>query len=75
METVQAIVLQLWSTGAIDDGHLVMGLLLEVRPNGKPAYQVKTTAVVAHSTKPSLETGQVIRVKIDPKDPTRVTLK
>ncbi len=74
METAQAIVLQLWSTGATDDGHLVMGLLLEVRPNGKPAYQVKTTAVAARHTNSSLETGQVVQVKIDPKDPTRVIL-
>ncbi len=74
MKTTQAIVLQSWSAGATDDGHMVVGLLLEVRPDGKPAYQVKTTAVVARNTNSSLETGQVVQVKIDPKDPTRVIL-
>jgi hypothetical protein len=74
METAPAIVLQSWNTGATDDGHLVMGLLLEVRPAAKPAYQVKTTAIVAIGGDPPLITGQVVQVKIDSKDPARVIL-
>lgn len=73
-EPAQATVLQLWDTGMKLNDNPQVGLLLEVRPANRQAYQVETKCFVSFLKLPQVQPGAIVHVKVDPADPTRVAL-
>lgn len=72
METAQAIILQIWKTNERIEGNTAVGLLLEIRPPNRHAYQASITALTYDHH--GFQTGQIIEIEIDPNNPTQVTL-
>ena len=73
-EPAQATVLQLWDTGVSLNDNPQVGLLLEVRPQHRPAYQVQTKSFISRLKVSQVQTGAVVAVKVDPTDPAKVAL-
>jgi hypothetical protein len=73
-EPAQATVLQLWDTGVSLNDNPQVGLLLEVRPQNRPAYQVQTKSFISRLKVSQVQTGAVVAVKVDPTDPAKVAL-
>jgi hypothetical protein len=73
-EPAQATVLQLWDTGVSLNDNPQVGLLLEVRPQNRPAYQVQTKSFISRLKVSQVQTGAVAAVKVDPTDPAKVAL-
>jgi hypothetical protein len=73
-EPAKATVLKAWDTGVTVNMNPRIGLLLEVRPQGRAAYQTETTAVVSRLQAAWYVPGQVVDVRFDAKKPTRVAL-
>jgi hypothetical protein len=73
-EPAQATVLQLWDTGVSLNDNPQVGLLLEVRPQNRPAYQVQTKSFISRLKVSQVQTGAVVAVKVDPADPAKVAL-
>jgi hypothetical protein len=73
-EPAQATVLQLWDTGVSLNDNPQVGLLLEVRPQNRPAYQVQTKSFISRLKVAQVQTGAVVAVKVDPADPAKVAL-
>ena len=73
-EPAQATVLQLWDTGVSLNDNPQVGLLLEVRPQHRPAYQVQTKSFISRLKVSQVQTGAVLAVKVDPTDPAKVAL-
>ncbi len=70
----QAKVLKIWDTGITVNNDLVVGFLLEVRPEDGPAHQAETKALISRLDIPQIQPGAVLPVKFDPDDPGRVAL-
>ncbi len=73
-ETAQATVVQMWDTGVTINDNPRVGLLLEVHPANRPAYQVKTAQVVSRLQTSMYQPGQTLEVKIDPADQKKVAI-
>jgi hypothetical protein len=73
-EPAQATVLQLWDTGVSLNDNPQVGLLLEVRPQNRPAYQVQTKSFISRLKVSQVQTGALVAVKVDPTDPAKVAL-
>lgn len=72
--SADATILEIWDTGISVNENPVVGLLLEVRPADRPAYQAKTKALVSRVHIPMVQPGLVVPVWLDPADPARVSL-
>jgi len=73
-ETAQATVLQIWDTGVTINDNPRVGLLLEVHPANRPAYQVKTAQVVSRLQTSMYQPGQTLEVKVDPADQKKIAI-
>ncbi len=49
-------------------------LQLEIRPEGKPAYQAHVTTYISMFEAQKYQPGSIIRVKVDPVDPQKVVI-
>jgi hypothetical protein len=71
----QAEVLSLWDTGITVNQDPVIGLKVEVRPADRPPYQATIAkSLVSRLDVPRFQPGQVIAVRFDPRDPSRVAI-
>ena len=70
----QATILRMWDTGTTVNDNPLVGLLLEVRPQDRPAYQAQTQSLVSRLKIPLVQTGATVPVRFDPADPTKVAL-
>jgi hypothetical protein len=73
-EAAQATVLRLWDTGVKLNDNPQVGLVLEVRPTSRPAYQVETKCFVSLIKLAQVQPGALVNVKFDPMDPNKVAL-
>ena len=73
-EPAQATVLQLWDTGVSLNDNPQVGLLLEVHPHDRPAYQVQIKSFISRLKVAQVQTGAVVAVKVDPTNPAKVAL-
>jgi hypothetical protein len=70
----QATILNMWDTGVTLNDNPQVGLLLEIHPAGAPPYQVQTKSLVSRLKIPMVQIGNVVPVKYDPSDPSKVVL-
>lgn len=73
-EAAEAKILRMWDTGSSFNNNPKLGLELEVSPPGRDAYQIYTYSVVSRVKLSQVQTGNIVAVKIDPLDKTRVAL-
>ncbi|MCL4870790.1 MAG: hypothetical protein KJ063_17665 [Anaerolineae bacterium] len=70
----QARVLQLADTGVRLNDNPQVKLLLEVQPMGQPPYQVEVNSFVSMLKLAQIQPGQIVNVRYDPADPSKVAL-
>lgn len=68
---VQAMPLNVFVNGS----NPAMTFVLEVQPEGQPAFQAQVTGVIAERSVPKYQPGKAVHVKFDPHDHTRVSLE
>ena len=74
-EEAEATILKVTDTGVtVNNIYPVVKVLLEVRPQGRPPYQVETRMVVNRVDIPQVQPGTVVPVKIDPRSKKRVAI-
>ena len=74
-ERADAVVVQIWDTGITMNNDPVVGLLVEVHPADRPAYQTKIPkSLISRVHIPQVQPGSRIAVRIDPTDPNHVAL-
>ncbi len=74
-EPAEATILQVTDTGVtMNNIYPVVKVLLEVRPQGRPPYQVETRMTVNRVDIPQVQPGTVVPVKIDPRSQKRVAV-
>ncbi len=74
-EPAEATILAVTDTGVtVNRIYPVVKLLLEVRPQGRPPYQVETKMMLNRMDIPQIQSGKVVPVKIDPRRPQRVAI-
>lgn len=71
-EPAEATITRSWTTGVRVNNRFGVGLELEVRRPGYPAYPVQGRALVSILDAAKFQTGAVIRVTVDPERPERV---
>jgi hypothetical protein len=70
-----AEILSLWDTGITLNQDPVVGLKVQVRPKeGAPYEAVIRKSLVSRLDLPRFQPGQIIRVRVDPKDRSRVAI-
>lgn len=69
-----ATVVKIWDTGMTVNDDPVVGFLLEVRPEDRPAYQAQTKMLISRLAIPQIQPGAVVTVRYDPVEPSRVSL-
>ena len=67
-------VLKIWETGVRVNDNPVVGFLLEVHAEGIEPYEAETKALISILWIPRIQPGEVLPVKYDPDDPSRVAL-
>jgi hypothetical protein len=70
----QARILQLGETGMYVNNQPAVDILMEVQPHDRPPYQVQTRMVVSMIRLASIQPGNIVPVKYDPNDPTKVAI-
>jgi hypothetical protein len=71
----EAEVLSLWDTGITVNHDPVIGLRVEVRPVDGPPYQATIAkSLVSRLDVPRFQPGQVVPVRVDPRNPARVAI-
>lgn len=70
----QARILQLGETGMYVNNNPAIDILLEVHPQDRPPYQVQTRMIVSMIRLPSIQPGNIVPVRYDPADPTKVAI-
>jgi hypothetical protein len=71
----RATILKIWDTGMTVDDDPVVGLQVEVRPDGHPPYIATITkALISRIDVPQFQPEKVIPVRVDPKDPQHVAI-
>ncbi|MCL4506258.1 MAG: hypothetical protein M1434_15450 [Chloroflexi bacterium] len=73
-ETAQATILNMWDTGVSINDNPRIGMLLEVRPANRPAFQVEIKQVVSRVQTAQYQPGQMLEVKYDPNDTKKVVI-
>ena len=74
-ESAPAVVLKVWQTGTVmNEINPQIGMLLEVRPTSKPAFQAETKMFVSMVQIPQFQPVAVLQVKYDPQNPTKVAV-
>jgi len=73
-EQAQAKIIRIWDTGMTVNDDPVVGFLLEVYPEGQPAYQAKTKLRISRLDIPRIQPGLIVPVRVDPNDHRRVAL-
>ena len=74
-EPAEATILKVTDTGVtMNNIYPVVKVLLEVRPQGRPPYQVETRMILSRVDIPQVQPGTVVPVKIDPRSPKRVAV-
>ncbi|MFO1518411.1 MAG: hypothetical protein U1F57_01905 [bacterium] len=74
-EPAQATILQLWDTGVTLNQNPQIGLLLEVRPMTRPAYQAQTKMFISRLQTSMFQPGMVLNVRFDPNNPSKVAVE
>jgi hypothetical protein len=69
-----ATVVQIWDTGVTVNDDPVVGFVLDVKPEGQPAFQAKTKALISRLAIPRIQPGAELRVMYDPNDHAQVAL-
>ena len=62
----QATILKMWDTGTTVNDNPLVGLLLEVGPQDRPACQVQPLRLVSRLKIPLVQTGATVPVQFDP---------
>jgi hypothetical protein len=71
----QAVILKAFELGInVSKAGPVMQFLLEVKPEGRDAFQASTMGVIKEASVPKYQAGKTITVKYDPDDISRVAL-
>ncbi len=71
----EAEILSLWDTGITVNEDPVIGLKVRVRPaSGAPYEATIAKSLVSRLDVPRFQPGQVIPVRVDPRDPARVAV-
>ena len=74
-ESAPAVILKVWQTGTVmNETNPQIGILLEVRPTNRPAFQAETKMFVSMLQVPQFQPGAVVQVKYDPQNPTKVAV-
>lgn len=74
-ERADAVVVQIWDTGITVNDDPVVGLLVEVHPADRPAYQTKIPkSLVSRVHIPQVQPGSRVAVRIDPANRDHVAL-
>ena len=74
-ESAPAVILKSWQTGTVMNNiNPQIGLLIEVRPANRPAYQAETKMFIPMMQIPQFQPGAVLQVKYDPKEPRKVAV-
>ncbi len=58
----------------VNGNNPAMSFVLEVRPEGQPAFQAQVSGVIGEAAVPNYQPGKTIYVKYDPADHSRVSL-
>jgi|GEM_PF-240589 len=58
----------------VNGNNPAMTFVLEVYPEGEPAFQAQTTGVIAEASVPKYQPGMEVYVKFDPADKSRISL-
>jgi hypothetical protein len=70
-----AVIQKVWETGTVmNETNPQIGILLEVRPANKPAYQAETKMFISMLQVPQFQPGAVVQVKYDPQNPAKVAV-
>ncbi len=72
--SAQAKILEIADSGWTINEDPVIWFVLEVYPEGQAPYQARTKIVISRVHVPQFQPGAVVSVRIDPKDPDRVSL-
>jgi len=73
--SAQAVILKVWETGTVmNETNPQIGMLLEVRPANRPAFQAETKMFISMIQIPQFQPGAVVGVKYDPNDPRKVAV-
>jgi len=71
----RATILDIWDTGITVNNDPVIGLRIEVTPDGGPPYIATIKkALISRLDVPQFQPERVIPVRVDPKDPQRVAI-
>jgi len=74
-EPAEATILEVRDTGmTVNEIYPVVKVLLEVRPQGRPAYQAETQMMINRMDIPQVQPGLVVPVKFDPRNPRHVAV-
>jgi hypothetical protein len=73
-EPAKAEILKIWDTGMTVNNDPVVGFDLQVRPEGKPSYDTQTKLRIPRLSISQVQPGTVVPVRIDRRNPTRVSL-
>ena len=67
-------VLKIWETGVRINNNPVVGFLLEVHAEGIEPYEAETKALISILWIPRIQPGEMLPIKYDPDEPSRVAL-
>lgn len=73
-ESAQAQVLRMWDTGTTLNDDPKVKFLLEVHPSGRASYRAEVKCYVSRLRLSQVQPGNVIAVKIDRQDETKIAL-
>jgi hypothetical protein len=73
-QPARAEILRIWDTGMTVNDDPVVGFVLQVQPDGKPAYETQTKLRISRIQVSQFQPGAVVPVRVDPTDPSRVSL-
>jgi hypothetical protein len=73
-EPAEAKVVRMWDTGTTLNDNPKVKFLLEVRPSGRAPYQAEVKCYVSRLRLSQVQPGNVIAVRIDPQDETKIAL-
>ena len=68
-----AVILKSWDTGTTINFDPLIGFLLEVQPEGKPAFQAELEAIISRLQIHIFQPGAVLPVVYDPNDHSKVS--
>ena len=71
---LDARIVRLVDTGTSINDDPVVEFILEVTPDGAPAFDASTRGLVSRLDIPAIQPGTIVRVKYDPDQPSRVAL-